>query len=602
MHLSRLGKTRVYVALLLLASVLCGLVFTGLSTVYVRLAVSPEGWSERVEIAKVSANVAFLTATIDRSDNIHVVFTDKRGDREAVFYLRLGTGGRLQIPVLQVSEGWATSTSPCVAVDYDGNAHIVWVDNRDGNDEIYYVRVDASGTKTVFDKRLTFDPRQSLAPAVAVDSKGNVHIVWQDLREEVRIFPVNFEVYYLKLDNGGHVLVSERRLTPADTSYSLGPSIAIDSEDRVHVFWIDNRETEPSPSHELYYRRLDLNGNALTEDKKITPISKRVTPPRAPCPIIDTDGNVVFAFLDERPRLRYGIYLKRLDSNGTSLGTDRRVMSSSRVLGGYAGRPAATTGSNGEVYVISSDLRPDWGTQKLYKEECFRLLFGSWQFTPLYLEFRRELYGVRLDAEQVLNEDWITSTLESSTMPSIFTDSHGTTHLIWLQTREKLSTITYVNDAKPTRPVIVSIVASFRQRILYNWQVALAVFALFAMQEFLYLALLLIAAGLVVVCLGRALDSRTKSETKMVIIQLLVLVLVKAALLNLLSVSMTYPGGISQFLTGLPAVMMTVGVATRGGIQMGTKSKQILVAFVCELLNLFYTLCLIAPMALEPVY
>jgi len=600
--LSHPDRPRTYAFLLLLVSVLFGLVFTGLSTVYVRLVVSPRDWSKGIEIAKVSPSAAFLTAVLDRFDRIHVVFTDRQADHETVLYMKIDATGKIVVPACQASDSWATSTSPCMAVDSAGNAHIVWVDNRDGNDEIYYTKIDDSGIKTVFDKRLTLDPRQSLAPAIAVDSKGNIHIVWQDLREEIRVFPVNFEVYYLKLDSNGNVLVSERRLTPADTRYSLGPSIVVDTKDRVHVLWIDNRDTEHLPFHDVFYSGLDSDGNALAEDKRITSVSKRVTPPRAPSPTIDSNGNLVLAFLDERPRMKYGIYLKRLSSNGTSMGPDLKITSSSSVLGGYAGQPKATIDLHGWIHVVSSDLRPEWGTQKLYEDGYFRVLFGGWKFVPLYLEFRRQLYLVGIDAGQVLGEDWVTSELESSIMPSICTDSHGTMHLVWLQTREKLSTITYANNAKPVELLLDSIVAGYRQRILYDWQVALIVLTLFVVQEFFYLALFLVTAGLVIVYTRRIFRSRIRSEVRIVALQLLVLILVKAAILNLTQISMTYPRGISQFLTGLPAVTMTLGVATLGRIQMTTRTRQILVALACELLNLLYTLCLIAPIALEPVY
>jgi len=602
MRLLRPRKFRAYAFLLLLVSVLFGLVFTSFSAICVRFVVSSRDWPKGIEITNVSPSAAFLSATIDRFDRIHVMFTDKRADRETILYMKIDTTGKILIPPFQISDSWATSTSPSIAIDSAGNAHIVWVDNRDGNDEVYYVKVDSLGTKTIFDKRLTFDPRQSLAPAIAVDSKGNVHVVWQDLREEIRIFPVNFEIYYLKLDNNGNALVSERRLTPADTRYSLGPSIVVDHKDRIHVLWIDNRDTEHLPFHEVFYKKLDLDGNALTEEKKITSISKRVTPPRAPSPIIDSHGDLVLTFLDERPRLKYGIYLKRLDFNGTSLGPDLTVTSSSTDLGGYAGPPKATIDPSDRVYVIFSDLRSDWGPQKLYRDECFHVLFGDWKFTPLYLEFRRQLYGVRLDAGQVSGEDLITSELESSMMPSICTDSRGTMHLVWLQTRDKLSTITYANNANPVSLLVGSIVAEYRQRILYDWQVALAVFTFFVVQESFFLTLFLIAAGLVVVCIRRGFGSKIQTETKMVVVQLLALVLVKTAIVNLVPISMTYPRGISQLLTGFPAVMMTISVGIVGRIRMATKSMQIFVAFTCELLNLFYTLCLIAPMALEPVY
>ncbi|MEM1178272.1 MAG: hypothetical protein AAGM22_08015 [Acidobacteriota bacterium] len=93
--------------------------------------------------------------------------------------------------------------------------------------------------------RLTDDADDSRRPHLAVDSLGQVHVVWHDRRAG------GVEVYYRRIDPGlddldgsaadplliivqGDTLIS----TPADTNSSI-PRIAVDGLDRSHVVWAD---------------------------------------------------------------------------------------------------------------------------------------------------------------------------------------------------------------------------------------------------------------------------------------------------------------------------------------------------------------------------
>ncbi len=136
------------------------------------------------------------------------------------------------------------SSYPSLAMDSNNNVHIAWVDYRDGNYEIYYTKLDNNGNTLVDDRRLTFDPASSWFPSLAIDSNNNVHIAWGDYRDG------NSEIYYTKLDNNGNTLVDDRRLTfdPADSG---DPSLALDSNNNVHIAWDDYRDG----NYEIYYKR-----------------------------------------------------------------------------------------------------------------------------------------------------------------------------------------------------------------------------------------------------------------------------------------------------------------------------------------------------------
>ena len=116
-----------------------------------------------------------------------VLDSDGDGRDDGVEILRDGTDPLDATDVISVKavgpEGVA-SDQAAMDVDSDGNLHIVWVDFRDGaGGEIYYAKLDSSGSKLVDDVRLTNDPAASRHPDIAVDSKGQITVVWDDARD-----------------------------------------------------------------------------------------------------------------------------------------------------------------------------------------------------------------------------------------------------------------------------------------------------------------------------------------------------------------------------------------------------------------------------------
>ncbi len=173
-------------------------------------------------------------------DSIHVVWEDNRDGNYEIYYKRsLDNGGT-----------WGSDTrltnqddySSCSSVAVSGaNIHVVWYDNRDGNDEIYYKCSLDNGVTWGSDTRLTNHGDASMYSSVAV-SGDYIHVVWRDYRDG------NFEIYYKRsLDNGG-TWGSDTRLTNQDDGSSY-PSVAV-SGDYIHVVWEDYRDG----NYEIYYK------------------------------------------------------------------------------------------------------------------------------------------------------------------------------------------------------------------------------------------------------------------------------------------------------------------------------------------------------------
>ncbi len=111
----------------------------------------------------------------------------------------------------------------------DSFVHVIWVDGRDGNPEIYYNRSSNYGVSWDFDFRLTNDLAGSESPSICcMDSAVNV--VWVDERDG------NPEIYYKKSSDYGLSWSLDERLTTSGKADF--PSIACTKcPYDVHVMW-----------------------------------------------------------------------------------------------------------------------------------------------------------------------------------------------------------------------------------------------------------------------------------------------------------------------------------------------------------------------------
>ncbi|MEE8522766.1 MAG: Ig-like domain-containing protein, partial [Thermoanaerobaculia bacterium] len=102
---------------------------------------------------------------------------------------------------------------PAVAVDGEGNLHLVWVDAFTGCGEVFYSMVTPAGAALIDDTQITGDCLAVEEPRVAVDAAGRVHVLWTDF----------FDVRYLALDPA----LDDRDGSPstAATLVTVGPRI-----------------------------------------------------------------------------------------------------------------------------------------------------------------------------------------------------------------------------------------------------------------------------------------------------------------------------------------------------------------------------------------
>lgn len=239
------------------------------------------------------------------------------------------------------------------AVDSNGNIHVVWVDNRTGNDEIFYTMLSPAGVTLIDDTQLTSDFSNSKRPAIAIDSQNDVQVVWQDQRLGIT------ETFHTKIDPAlddqdgspadptAVTLVEDQLLSSDDGVRSNHPRLAVDSRDRVHVVWSGEFVGE------VHYARLNSDGTVAVPDRIIFSGGLegfRILPTVA----VDSNDNVHIAWSERRGTSDAEIFYAMLGGDTGATLIDSTVLTPDD---GFRGRfPSVGIGPGDEVIVVFQDL------------------------------------------------------------------------------------------------------------------------------------------------------------------------------------------------------------------------------------------------------
>jgi len=216
-------------------------------------------WNPVKRLTWNSGNSQGAAIAIDAGDAIHIVWYDATPGRFQVYYRRSTDTGITWGATRQLAETLGVSYNPAIAAAPDGTLHIVWSDDTPGNKEVYHMRSTNGGTTWSAAKRLTWTSGESYNPDMAIEPGNAIHFVWYDDT------PGDCEIYCRRSADGGVTWGLARRLTWTSRD-SLNPAIEIDSSGVIHIVWSDCRNY---PS-EVYTKRSTDGGTTWRGSKRLT--------------------------------------------------------------------------------------------------------------------------------------------------------------------------------------------------------------------------------------------------------------------------------------------------------------------------------------------
>lgn len=158
------------------------------------------------------------------------------------------------------------SRYPEIAIDNSGNIHVVWTDYTDGvwgtDTEIMYAS-HSSSTGWSFAAVISdgymgdyWNDDWSGTPDIAIDSSGNIHVVWVDDTDGV--WGTDAETMYVNYNTAtgwSNVTVISDGYNNVYWNHddSSRPGITIDNNDKIHVVWSDNSDGVWGYDWEIFY-------------------------------------------------------------------------------------------------------------------------------------------------------------------------------------------------------------------------------------------------------------------------------------------------------------------------------------------------------------
>jgi hypothetical protein len=187
-----------------------------------------------------------------------LAWIDSRDGHTEIYFARLDASGAkigADVRVTQVS-----SSKNGVRLVWSGSEYaLAWTDNRDGNDEIYFARLDASGAKIGGDVRVTNQPAPSESPVLAW-SGSRYGLAWYDSQT------AGTGIYMTMLDRTGSKLYPELRIDTAPSGSGPAPSSLVWNGTDFGLAWDDNR----SGNAEIYFTRVDAARTKVGPDVRVT--------------------------------------------------------------------------------------------------------------------------------------------------------------------------------------------------------------------------------------------------------------------------------------------------------------------------------------------
>lgn len=302
-------------------------------------------WSAVKRLTWTSGESRYPAIAVDSGDRIHVVWSDLTPGDAEIYYKRSPDGGTTWNPSQRLTWTSGNSWNPAMAIDSNDAIHVVWHDNTPGSFEIHYKKSVDGGATWSAARRLTWTSEVSYHPTIAVDSNDAIHLVWRDDKSG------GAEIYYRKSTDGGATWSDAQRLTWTSGG-SFTPAIAAGSGNTIHVVWRDDTPGNP----EVFFKKSTNSGNTWSEGQRLT-----WTSGESYLSAIGADlaGAIHVIWFDDTSG-NFEVYFKTSKDGGSTWSANKRITWTSD--GSYD--PALATDSENEVHFVWNDYTP--GNHEVY--------------------------------------------------------------------------------------------------------------------------------------------------------------------------------------------------------------------------------------------
>ncbi len=289
------------------------------------LFLSLSSWTSVVLVSVHPDNLKYINEApeiaVDAFGNSYVTWQGYDGNDKEIYWAKIDSTGTLdtvkKISTHENNEMW-DDYKPKIAVDASGGSYVVWYGSTGDGFDVYWMKIDASGATEAF-QRITAHPENAnfanWNSQFVVDTSGNSYLTWCGSDGN------NSDIYWVKIDRSGVPRIVQKISTHPDDidHHCYDPQIAIDASGNSYVVWhgCDKENCGEEPGDlEIYWVKIDGEGipGAVQKIPPTDPDNINIID-EIPQIAVDAEGNsfVVWCGMNEKD---YDIYWARIDGEG----------------------------------------------------------------------------------------------------------------------------------------------------------------------------------------------------------------------------------------------------------------------------------------------
>ncbi|TRZ52769.1 MAG: hypothetical protein D4S01_02360 [Dehalococcoidia bacterium] len=290
------------------------------------------------------------TMVKDSSGNLWIVYP-KYATGTQIYCNKSTDNGITWTNETAITTGNYNRYAPAIAIDSSNNLHVVWYGQHAGSTSYYqirYVKYTASTTSWGTPESLTTEASEHQQyPSIAVDSSDNLHVVWWGQHSGSTTYN---QIRYRKYTLGTTTWETIVNLTTEASEHQQYPSIAVDPSDNLHVVW--HGQDAVSPSYDqIRYKKFTAGGAWGA----ISNITSGDYYQYGPCIAVDSSSNLYVAWYGHNAAVDgYQIrYLKYTDGVGWDASVTE-VTDSSLNGGAYQFqyKPSVAVDTNNDIHLV----------------------------------------------------------------------------------------------------------------------------------------------------------------------------------------------------------------------------------------------------------
>ncbi|MBN1273887.1 MAG: exo-alpha-sialidase [Candidatus Aminicenantes bacterium] len=294
-------------------------------------------WTQAINVSNTSGVSKVPAIVVDSTGKLSIAWHDNSPGEFDIYFSTSTDNGVIWSQVKNISSNSEESARPRMAVDSTGNLNLVWNDMAPGNNEILFSRSTDGGAAWSTPVNISKTASRSIHPRITVDSAGNLNAAWED--DVTGVYLIHFS---RSTDNG------QTWSTPVivynSTSGNGHAALAVDGEGNIILFFIGY--ANPATIVPFFCRSTDGGQTWSTPVN----VSNRQGPSYSNTVAVDSAGNINVAWYEDNPS-PVEIYYTRSIDNGASWFQPMNISNNSSA----SAIPSIAVDGAGNVYIVWQD-------------------------------------------------------------------------------------------------------------------------------------------------------------------------------------------------------------------------------------------------------